>query len=164
MRASGKTSIIEALHKKLEKIDHQTMSDIIGEFERMGKEADDVFSKMEAKSNWFTRLLGGDADVGPAKTELAGMVAELAKLKGMGADPGNATRALLGTDIDQVQGKISAIQSQIKGFSAENAAARKDGDAFASDAGDRRIRAARQELELEQQNLATLQQMASVAS
>ena len=102
--------------------------------------------------------------MGSAKAELAGMVAEIEKLKGMGADPGNATRALLGTDIDQVQGKISAIQSQIKGFSAENAAARQAGDAFATNAGDRRIRAAQQELELERQNLATLQQMASYAS
>src|ERR1700723_43785 len=153
---------LAALRKQLQLIDRQTMSGVIEEFDKMGKSADDVFVKMQ--SNWFMQLLMGRADVGPAKAELQSMVAEIDKLKGTGVDPGNATRALLGTDIDQVSGKISAIQAQMKGYSAQNAADRKAGVMDANDANDRRIHAAQQELDLEKQNLATLQQMKDVAS
>ena len=152
---------IGKLKKELELIDRQTLAGIISELDKLGKEADNVFEKMQ--SNWFLQLLMGRADVGPAKTEIAAMVAEIDKLKGTGADPGNVTRALLGADVDKVKGEITSLQSQIKGYSAENSAARKSGDAFATDANDRRIIAARQALDLEKQNLATLETMQQVA-
>ena len=60
---------IAALRKQLELVDHQTLANIISEIDKMGKDADAVFSKMQ--SNWFMQLLMGRADVGPGQGRVA---------------------------------------------------------------------------------------------
>ncbi len=153
---------IAALQKQLELVDRQTMAEVIGELDKMGKEADNVFTKMQG--NWFMQLMMGRADTGPAKAELNEMIAEIDRLKGTGADPGNATRALLGTDIDAVGEEITKLEGQLKSFQAQKEAAENAGNMAVALSINGQVRGAAQRLELEKQNLATLEQMRDVAA
>jgi hypothetical protein len=148
-----------ALQKQLELLDRQTLSGIIGEIDKMGAEADAAFSKLQ--SNWFMQLMMGRADVGPAKDELAGMVSEINKLKNTGADPGNATRSLLGFDIDHVTGQIDSLEGKMSELRAARNHAPTTTD---RDMDTNKLNALQQQKELYQKNLATLQLMRDAAS
>src|SRR5208282_1199405 len=151
---------LAALQKQLMLIDRQTMSDIIGELDKLGKDADDAFSKLE--SGWFMQLMMGRADVSPAKAELASMIAEINRLKGTGVDPGNATRALLGTDADAVKEQIDAIENKVRELRALQTGGGA-GDEIESAANERKINELEQQRALYQQNLDTLRTMQGVA-
>jgi hypothetical protein len=144
-----------ALQKRLEKVDRTTLDEIVAQFEKLGKETDEVFAKIEAKSGWFAKLMGG-VDAGPAKTELENMMAAVAKLKTMPADGGNGVRALLGTDIETVKGQIDEIEKKMKDLRA----ARDEGSTvgeFESAAATTELNALQAQKEMHERMLVPLQ-------
>ena len=144
---------LAALNKQIQLIDRQTMSGIITELDKMGKEADDVFTKMQ--SNWFMQLMMGSADVAPVRAKLQGVIEDIDKLKNSGADPGKI-RDLLGVDLDKAKNDVDAIEAKMKVL---RAARDTDSDAEGISGDDAQLNKLQKQKEVAQQLADKLQEM-----
>jgi hypothetical protein len=94
-----------ALQLGLERIDHQTMADIIGEFKKAETEADKLLAKMD--SGRFMKLLG-EVDTGPAQDALQKVGTALEKIRNTDNDPAKAV-AVLSQGIVDATTKFDAL-------------------------------------------------------
>ena len=107
---------VGALLKQLQLIDRQTFAGIISETVKLGKSAEDAFSKM-AETNWFMRWMQNKADAGPALAQLQAVDAKLASLNTpMG--PHESPLVVLGQAADEARAKLAPLQTQLDNFYA----------------------------------------------
>jgi hypothetical protein len=143
-----------ALEKKLQEIDHVTMTELVDEMHKVGAAADEAFKGSE--HSWFMRMLQGHADLSPAKAQLAGFFAEIDKLKHSNAKPDDVN-ALIGGDIDKVKGQMSGYWNQMAQYRKEYDDAVASGDSVTAQGANIALQKAQELWNVTQNVLDTLQ-------
>lgn len=151
---------LDALTLKLEKIDHATMKDLVSELNKIAGSADTAFAGLE--HNWFIRLMMGDADVGPAKQQLQGMIEQIDKLR-QGGGKAEDVQKLIGGDLQTVKSDMDGIWNRLE-EAKKNLATIGDGREFAGmrAEAEKTANLAQQEWGYRQKELDTLQEMKRV--
>jgi hypothetical protein len=151
---------LAALELKLRQIDHSTMQDVISEIDKMGAAADEAFKQSE--HGWFMRMLMGQADLGPAKSQLDGYLSEIDKLKHTAAKPEDVLK-LVDVDVADVKSKMSTLWNSMKQYQAEKDAAAEAGDDVSAQGADIALGKAQEQWNSQQRILDLMREQQKVA-
>jgi len=146
---------LEALTLELQLIDHQSLEELIKQFDALGNEADKVFKRLEG--HWYTLGIGSDG----AQHALAEFKSQYDALnsQGKGGEAGDLLKGTLKSaqDVLTAMQHISAQEKQTGGWSVSN---KQDSDALRK-AGITNV--TQKEVEAQKALVDTLQQQLDIA-